>query len=86
MANLRKILAIKPFRIPRQIHKGAAPFFVISFSSRPLQFLTMFNHRSRCAPLLGRFSLRRELGMGAGSGMLPEAAFEAGPRLTRLPK
>ena len=45
MANLRKVLAIKSFRITHQIHKGAASFFVMPFSSKPLQIFTMFNCR-----------------------------------------
>ena len=43
--NLRKVLAIKPFQITHQIHKGYASFFVMSFSSRPLQIFTKFNCR-----------------------------------------
>ena len=45
MANLRKILAIKSFRISHQIHKGFATIFVKPFSSRHLQIFTMFNCR-----------------------------------------
>ncbi len=45
MANLRKILAVKPFRISHQIHKGFASVFIKPFSSRLLQIFTMFNCR-----------------------------------------
>ncbi len=45
MANLRKIPAIKFFRIAHQIHKGYASLFVKPFSSRLLQISTMFNCR-----------------------------------------
>ncbi len=45
MANLRKILAIKTFRIAHQIHKGYASLFVKPFSSRLLQIFNMFNCR-----------------------------------------
>ena len=45
MANLRKILAIKNFRISHQIHKGYASIFVKPFSSRFLPIFTMFNCR-----------------------------------------
>ena len=45
MANLRNVLAIKSFRIARQIHKGYASFLVMSFSSRPLQISAMLNCR-----------------------------------------
>ncbi len=45
MVNLRKILAIKTFRITHQIHKGYASLFVKPFSSRLLQIFHMFNCR-----------------------------------------
>ncbi len=45
MPNLRKILAIKPFLITHQIHKGYASLFVKPFSSRLLQIFNMFNCR-----------------------------------------
>ncbi len=47
VANLRKILALNPFRITRQIHKGFPSFFVMPFSSKPLQIFTMFNCRGK---------------------------------------
>ena len=45
MMNLYKVLAIKPFQITHQIHEGYASFFVMSFSSRPLQIFSMLNCR-----------------------------------------
>ena len=45
LTNPRKVLAIKPFQITHQIHKGYASFFVMSFSSRHLQIFTRFNCR-----------------------------------------
>ncbi len=53
MANLRKILAIKSFRISHQIHKGYASIFVKPFSSRLLQIFTMFNCRFKDYDLSG---------------------------------
>ena len=41
MMNLHKVLAIKLFQITHQIHEGYASF-VMSFSSRPLQFNCRF--------------------------------------------
>ncbi len=45
MANLRKSLEIKSFRITHQIHQGGASFFVKPFSSRLLQIFNRFNCR-----------------------------------------
>ena len=45
MANLRKILPIKPFRITHQIHQGYASFFVKLFSPRLLKICVIFNCR-----------------------------------------
>ena len=60
MANLRKILAIKSFRISHQIHKGYASFFVKPFSSMLLQIFTMFNCRFKGNSCF-RFELPRNL-------------------------
>ncbi len=45
MANLRKVLAINPFQITHQSLKGFGSFFVLPFSSKPLQIFMMFNCR-----------------------------------------
>ncbi len=50
MANLRKILAIKFFRIAHQIHNRYGSLFVKPFSSRLLQISTVFNYRFKVNP------------------------------------
>gem|GEM_PF-3195767 len=43
--NMRKVLEAKTFRITRSIHEGYASFFVVSFSSSPLQIFIKFYSR-----------------------------------------
>ncbi len=58
-ANLRKILAIKFFRITHQIREGYASLFIKPFSSRLLQISPVFNCRVKDHRLGARFGRRR---------------------------
>ena len=70
MVNLRKILAIKFFRISHQIHKGFASIFVKPFSSRLLQIFTMLN----C-----RFKVQIRMGLHRGAALPSTLKTEVEP-------